>query len=168
MNEPQQKTNNDDITLEDVIGAGKKIAKSNYNVQIESDNLDQFYADGTYSNDPTCGRLTLDGVEVSWSKGPVNNCWAAITPENQWGDRFDLLINGSRDFRSRADAESIYDAVVTALQDRHHPTHCDPDDCKSCEARHRRSVAGIVGELREEGLTVEPVDGGGALRDLGL
>jgi hypothetical protein len=165
MNEPQQKTNNDDITLEDVIGAGKKIAKSNYNVQIESDNLDQFYADGTYSNDPTCGRLTLDGVEVRWSLGPVNNCWAVTDENNTWGDRFDLLINDTRDFRSRANAGDIYDAVVTALQWRHHPDHCD---CDPCEERHRRSVAGIVGELRQEGLTVEPADGDGALRDLGL
>ena len=135
MNEPQQKTNNDDITLEDVTGAEKKIAKSNYNVQIESDNLDQFYSDRTYGDEPTCGRLTLDGVSVSWSLGDDNNCGVEETAENQWGDRFDLLINGSRDFRSRADFDDIYDAVVTALQHRHHPTHCDPDYCDSCEAR---------------------------------
>ena len=131
----------------------------NYDVTIESDNLDQFYSDGTYGDEPTCGRLSLDGAEVSWIIGDDNE---------GWGDRFDLVINDARDFRSRADAASIYDAVVTALQDRHHPDHCDPDYCDSCEARHRRSVASIVTELRQEGLTVEPANGDGALRDLGL
>jgi hypothetical protein len=153
--------------------------KKDYDVTIESDNLDQFYSDRTYGDEPTCGRLMLDGVEVSWSKGKGDRWYIPTDPQiprpedspnGGWvgADAFDLLINGSRDFRSRADAESIYDAVVTALQWRHHPTHCDPDDCDTCEARHRRSVAGIVGELRQEGLTVEPADGDGALRDLGL
>lgn len=131
------------------------MTKNNYDVTIESDVIDEFYS-GTYRDVPTCGRLTLDGVAVSWSKGPINNCSAERTAENPWGDRFDLLINGSRDFRSRADFDDIYDAVVTALQRRHHPTHCDPDDCDSCAARHQRSVASVVGELRQEGLTVEP------------
>lgn len=111
MNEPQQKTSNDDIPLEDVIGTGKKIAKSNYNVQIESDNLDQFYADGTYSNDPTCGRLILDGAEASWRIG--KGSWDLAIPSGIWS-AFDLVINDARDFRSRADAGDIYDAVVTA------------------------------------------------------
>jgi len=59
----------------------------NYDVTIESDNLDQFYSDRTYGDEPTCGRLMLDGVTVSWRIGPDNNCWAEITPENQWGEQ---------------------------------------------------------------------------------
>jgi hypothetical protein len=51
------------------------------------------------------------------------------SPDGSWaGDvGFDLLVDGSKDFRSRADAHDIYEVLCLALQARHHPDHCDCD-----------------------------------------
>lgn len=136
----------------------------NYNVHIYSDNLDGFYANGEDSGTQTAGTLMLDGVEVSWSIGREK--WH-MTYSGGW-DGFDLLINEGRDFRSRADACDIYEAVVDALQDRHHPDHCD---CDECEERHAVQVHRVLEVLRKEGLSVtsaRPTPATVRLKGLGL
>jgi hypothetical protein len=132
-------------------------SNNNYDVQIDSDVLDDVrIATIQDSNTVTCGRLTLDGVEQRWKIGDGE--WSMTIPSGIWSV-IDLLINESQDFRSRADANDIYDAVVSALQERHHPEHCGCRDCDECFDENRKEALGGLErqELRELGLLdVEP------------
>jgi hypothetical protein len=132
-----------------------------YGVVIDADELDRD-DDGKriwVEDTATCGRLTLDGVEVSWSIG--EGTWNMTLPNNQKCTVFDLIVDDSRDFRSRQDAENIYDAVVDALQERNHPERCECRDCDEDYDENRRLDQ--KADLEEMG---EPVRQ--KLRELGL
>jgi len=138
-----------------------------YRVTITSDYLDRNSVfllenpggDETTKDDPTCGLITLDGVEHPWCIDRGSGRWVmSVTP---WGanDVLDIRIgqdanNEGKAFRSRPDAEAIYDAIVFALQERHHPDHCDCDECELPQAIAKER---ITEALNDAGLSVEYV-----------
>ena len=78
-------------------------SNNNYDVQIDSDVLDDVRSQGFRQQDSDLRRLTLDEVEVRWSIGPVNHGF--VGDNGGWGSDFDLLIDDARDFRSSSRCE---------------------------------------------------------------
>ena len=101
-----------------------------FSPRIKFDRLDSFYSSGTVPSQHTSGTIVLDALEVNWHIDEDTSRWKASTGER---DRFDLRIEDGSDgtsFRSRPDAEEIYEAVVRALRNRHHSELCECPDCQ--------------------------------------
>jgi len=134
--------------------------------------------DETTKDDQTCGFITLDGVEHPWwidrnrrpaacdnyLLGNYNGRWVMkistqLDGQCSVNDVIDIRIgqderNEGTEFRTRPDAEMIYNAIVDALQERHHPDHCH---CEACELPQEIAKERIVERLNKAGVAVEYV-----------
>lgn len=119
-----------------------------YKLSIASDRLDVPW--DQRESVTTEGTIVIDGVTHNWWLGTFVRYTGSPTPEfmkelEQRPDDMklfldgrysitkgpgpgypgiEMFIDGSNEWRKRADAVQIYNAVVAALQERHHSDHC--------------------------------------------
>lgn len=120
-----------------------------HEVYIASDRLDLPW--GQRGEATTEGTIVIDGVTRNWCLGEFVEYTGPTTADlikelvvqrpddmklfmdgryrNTKGPGLgysgvEMFIDGSNEWRKRADAIRIYHAIVAALQERHHPDHC--------------------------------------------
>jgi len=100
-----------------------------FSPRIKFDRLDSFYPSGTVPSQHTSGRLCSMPLRLI---GTSMRTLVDGKPARAKEIGSIEIEDGSdgTSFRSRPDAEEIYEAVVRALRNRHHSELCECPDCQ--------------------------------------